>query len=220
MAANGANDAAIRGFLHQLLHSIVRQIENNDGRGDHGDGVLYRVDWLYNCLVRYVGSYNIDENIVRLVGRSRVMLEDIVNAHSNSDNNGSDKPTQLLSTCFSQVRVRLERVMSFKDLLPNSEPNNYKANQLGTKLRLHCRHDRHCFRFGELSSVATGEETHELLHRWPRKPPSFERTSRCGQAFFNWPRYTRSKAHKQNRIYKPERETELNLSESPLCKRI
>ena len=48
------------------------------------------------------------------------------------------------------------------------EPNNYKANQLGTKLRLHCRHDRHCFRFGELSSVATGEETHELLHRWPR----------------------------------------------------
>ena len=44
----------------------------------------------------------------------------------------------------------------------------YKANQLGTKLRLHCRHDRHCFRFGELSSVATGEETHELLHRWPR----------------------------------------------------
>ena len=57
MAANGANDAAVRGFLHQLLHSIVRQIENNDGRGDNGDGVLYmyRVDWLYNCLVRYMG---------------------------------------------------------------------------------------------------------------------------------------------------------------------
>ena len=110
MAANGANDAAVRGFLHQLLHSIVRQIENNDGRGDNGDGVLYRVDWLYNCLVRYVGSYNIDENIDRLVGRSRDMLEDIVNAHSNSDNNGGDKPTQLLSTCFSQLRVWLERV--------------------------------------------------------------------------------------------------------------
>ena len=46
MAANGANDAAVRGFLRQLLHSIVRQIENNDGRGDNGDGVLYRVDWL------------------------------------------------------------------------------------------------------------------------------------------------------------------------------
>ena len=110
MAANGANDAAVRGFLHQLLHSIVRQIENNDGRGDNGDGVLYRVDWLYNCLVRYVGSYNIDENIDLLVGRSRDMLEDIVNAHSNSDNNGGDKPTQLLSTCFSQLRVWLERV--------------------------------------------------------------------------------------------------------------
>ena len=110
MAAYGANDAAVRGFLHQLLHSIVRQIENNDGRGDNGDGVLCRVDWLYNCLVRYVGSYNIDENIDRLVGRSRDMLEDIVNAHSNSDNNGGDKPTQLLSTCFSQLRVWLERV--------------------------------------------------------------------------------------------------------------
>ena len=35
MAANGANDAAVRGFLHQLLHSIVRQIESNDGRGDN-----------------------------------------------------------------------------------------------------------------------------------------------------------------------------------------
>ena len=110
MAANWANDAAVRGFLHQLLHSIVRQIENNDGRGDNGDGVLYRVDWLYSCLVRYVGSYNIDENIDRLVGSSRDMLEDIVNAHSNSDNNRGDKPTQLLSTCFSQLRVCLERV--------------------------------------------------------------------------------------------------------------
>ena len=77
MAANRANDAVVRGFLHQLLHSIVRQIENNDGRGDNADGILYRVDWLYNCLVRYVGSYNIDENIVRLVVRSRDMLEDI-----------------------------------------------------------------------------------------------------------------------------------------------
>ena len=41
MAANGANDAAVRGFLHQLLHSIVRQIENNDGRGGNAvEGVL------------------------------------------------------------------------------------------------------------------------------------------------------------------------------------
>ena len=27
-----------------------------------------------------------------------------------SDNNGGDRPTQLLSTCFSQLRVWLERV--------------------------------------------------------------------------------------------------------------
>ena len=72
-----SGEATVHRFLHQLLHSIVRQIENNDGRGDNADGVLYRVDWLYNCLVRYVGSYNIDENIVRLVGRSRDMLEDM-----------------------------------------------------------------------------------------------------------------------------------------------
>ena len=168
MAANWANDAAVRVFLHQLLHSIVRQIENNDGRGDNGDGVLYRVDWLYNCLVRYVGSYNIDENIVRLVGRSRDMLEDIVNTHSNSDNNGGDKPTQLLSTYFSQLRVWLERVCLLRICSQIANQTHYNANQLGTKLRLHCRHDCHCFRFDELSSVATGEETHELLHRWPR----------------------------------------------------
>ena len=29
---------------------------------------------------------------------------------SYSDNNGGDRPTQLLSTCFSQLRVWLERV--------------------------------------------------------------------------------------------------------------
>ena len=41
MAANGANDAADRGFRHQLLLSIVHQIEKNDGRGDNAiDGVL------------------------------------------------------------------------------------------------------------------------------------------------------------------------------------
>ena len=29
---------------------------------------------------------------------------------NNCDNNGGDRPTQLLSTCFSQLRVWLERV--------------------------------------------------------------------------------------------------------------
>ena len=62
MAANGANDAAVHGFLHQLLHLIVRQIENNDGRGDNGDGVLYRVDWLYNCLQKF-GFINGVDNV-------------------------------------------------------------------------------------------------------------------------------------------------------------
>ena len=75
-----------------------------------------------------------------------------------------------LHNSYPRVLASLEfgSNVSFKDLLPNSEPNNCKANQLGTKLRLHCRHDRRCFRFGELSSVATGEEIYELLHRWPR----------------------------------------------------
>ena len=107
MAANGANDAAVRGFLHQLLHSIVRQIENNDGHGDNGDGVLYRVDWLYNCLVRYVGSYNIDENIVRLVGRSRDMLEEIANAHSS--NRQSFEVGRILSGNRGRPRLGITR---------------------------------------------------------------------------------------------------------------
>lgn len=72
------HNAAVRGFLHQLLHSIVGHIENNEGRGDNANGVLYRVDWLYNCLIRYVGSHDIDENIVCLVGRSRNLLEEIL----------------------------------------------------------------------------------------------------------------------------------------------
>ena len=73
MAANGANDAAVHGFLHQLLHSIVRQIENNDGRGDNADGVLYRVD---GFIIVWFAMWACTTST-----RSREMLEEIVNVH-------------------------------------------------------------------------------------------------------------------------------------------
>ena len=84
----------------RLLRSFQVAIENNDGRGDNVDGVLYRVDWLYNCLVRCVGSYNIDENIVRQVGRSRDMLEEIVR-------DSSIQSLIVISAALKDVRAKI-----------------------------------------------------------------------------------------------------------------
>ena len=40
-------------FIRRLLTRLVREVENCNGRSDHIDSVLYRIDWLYNSPVRY-----------------------------------------------------------------------------------------------------------------------------------------------------------------------
>ena len=63
-------------FISQLIHQLIRQIENSNP-SDTGDidGVLFRADWLYNCLVRYVGLYDIGDDVLQLVRDSKYMLQ-------------------------------------------------------------------------------------------------------------------------------------------------
>ena len=43
-------------FIRRLLTRLMREVENCNGRADHIDSVLYRIDWLYNSPVRYFRS--------------------------------------------------------------------------------------------------------------------------------------------------------------------
>ena len=44
-------------FIRRLLTRLRRELENCNGRSDHNDNVLYRIDWLNNSLTRYLGAY-------------------------------------------------------------------------------------------------------------------------------------------------------------------
>ena len=65
----------VRSFISQLIHQLIRQIENSNP-SDTGDidGVLFQAVWLYSCLVRYVGSYDIGDDVLQLVRDSKDML--------------------------------------------------------------------------------------------------------------------------------------------------
>ena len=67
-------------FISQLIHQLIRQIKNSNP-SDTGDidGVLFRGDWLYNCLVRYVGLYDIGDDVLQLLTDSKDMLQVIAN---------------------------------------------------------------------------------------------------------------------------------------------
>ena len=65
----------VRSFISQLIHQLIRQIENSNP-SDTGDidGVLFRAVWLYSCLVWYVGSYDIGDDVLQLVRNNKDML--------------------------------------------------------------------------------------------------------------------------------------------------
>ena len=66
-----------------MLASLIRELENGNGRSDHLDSVAYRTDWLYNCLVRYLGVNDaISDQLVRLVRDARDLLDVLL--HQNT----------------------------------------------------------------------------------------------------------------------------------------
>ena len=63
-------------FIRQLLVSLIRELENGNGHLDHLDSVAYCTDWLYNCLVRYLGVNDaISDQLVSLLHDARDLLD-------------------------------------------------------------------------------------------------------------------------------------------------
>ncbi|KAK3747006.1 hypothetical protein QZH41_011963 [Actinostola sp. cb2023] len=56
-------------LLHQSLCGVIRQLENSNNDSDSLDSICYRLDWLYNALVRYLDVNNNarSEQVVNLV---------------------------------------------------------------------------------------------------------------------------------------------------------
>ena len=64
-------------FIRQTLHSLVRRLENSNE--DNLDSVSYRIDWLYNSLVRYVGVYDlVSEQVISLIRDAKDLLQILV----------------------------------------------------------------------------------------------------------------------------------------------
>ena len=70
-------------FIRHLLVSLIREIENCNGRRDNLDSVVYRTDWLYNSLVRYLGVNNsVTDQLVSLVRDAKDQLEVLVHVYA------------------------------------------------------------------------------------------------------------------------------------------
>lgn len=69
-------------FIRRVLTRLIRELENCNGRSDHIDSVSYRLDWLYNSLVRYLGAYNpVSDQLVGFVRDAKDLLQ--ILAHEN-----------------------------------------------------------------------------------------------------------------------------------------
>lgn len=58
-------------FIRRTLLSLIRQIENRSGGVENMDGILYRLDWLYNSMARYFGGQDdVNDLAIALVGNA------------------------------------------------------------------------------------------------------------------------------------------------------
>lgn len=110
-------------FIRQVLVSLVRELENCNGRSDHLDSVVYRIDWLYNCLVRYLGvNDSISDQLVGLVRDAKDLLEVLVQQNTSShsyrveqvSHGGRGRPKFDVSR--EQLEFLLERGFSVRDV--------------------------------------------------------------------------------------------------------
>ena len=113
-------------FIRQVLVSLARKFENCNGRSDHLDSVVYdvyRIDWLYNCLVRYLGvNDSISDQLVGLVRDAKDLLEVLVQQNTTSrsyrveqvSHGGRGRPKFDVSR--EQLEFLLERGFSVRDV--------------------------------------------------------------------------------------------------------
>ena len=106
-----------------MLASLIRELENGNGRSDHLDSVGYRTDWLSNCLVRYFRVNDaISDQLVSLVPDARDVLD--VSLHQNTashsyrveqvSSGGRGRPKFDVSR--EQLEFLLERSFSIPDV--------------------------------------------------------------------------------------------------------
>ncbi|XP_067054671.1 uncharacterized protein [Acropora muricata] len=110
-------------FIRQLVVSLIREIENcNGGRGNL-DSVVYRTDWLYNCLVRYLGvNDSVSDQLVSLVRDAKDQLDVLVHQDTASysyrveqvPHGGRGRPKFVVSR--EQLQYLLERGFSVPDV--------------------------------------------------------------------------------------------------------
>ena len=110
-------------FIRQLLVSLIREIENCNGGRDNLDSVAYRTDWLYNCLVRYLGvNDSVSDQLVSLVRDAKDQLDVLVHQDTASysyrvdqvPHGGRGRPKFVVSR--EQLQYLLERGFSVPDV--------------------------------------------------------------------------------------------------------
>ena len=67
-------------FIRRLLTRLIKEVENFNGRSDHIDSVLYRIDWLYN--------YNsVSDELVGIVRDAKDLLLSLVHEYEAPNSN-------------------------------------------------------------------------------------------------------------------------------------
>ena len=64
----------IRNHLNDSLTVIIRELGEDSFNFDRIDGLLYRLDWLYNTTVRYLDIGVVDERVVQSVQQAKDCL--------------------------------------------------------------------------------------------------------------------------------------------------
>ena len=66
----------IASFIRQTLLNLIRELENSSGGTNNLDSVLYRLDWLYNSLVRYLGVLDcVNEEVINIIRDANDILQ-------------------------------------------------------------------------------------------------------------------------------------------------
>ena len=70
--------------LNNVLHSVLRQLQSENLDENLIDRVQYRLDWIYNTVVRYVDLDIVDERVVNCIRLAKECLQQNSGSNSNT----------------------------------------------------------------------------------------------------------------------------------------
>jgi AraC-like DNA-binding protein len=110
-------------LVRATLSSLIRQIENISGGNDNLDGILYRLDWLYNSIVRYFqaqGQIRIHESVITLVGNAYDILaqnsQNLPHPYTVEQISNGRRGRPKLNISQDQLQFLLERGFTITDI--------------------------------------------------------------------------------------------------------